>query len=103
MQNASCVYKDDAALGQAFAALSAALPKVIGDERVPLRRIGALAAGHVVRVLVHFPLHAAAAHTLLLKLGDACCEGSADVRLNALLAMKSTCKFVTSAITPSLA
>jgi hypothetical protein len=102
MQSASCPHKDDAALGQAFAACAAALPKVMGDERVPLRQIGALAAGHVIRVLVHFHAHAAAAHTLLLRLGDACGEGSADVRLDALLAMKATCKFITSAISPSL-
>lgn len=102
MQAASCVLKDDASLGQAVAACAAALPKVMGDERVPLRQIGALAAGHLIRLLVHFHAHAAAAHALLLKLGDACCEGSADVRLDALLAMKSTCKFITSAITPSL-
>jgi hypothetical protein len=64
----------------------------MGDERVPLRQIGSVAAGYVIRVLVHFSAHSAAVHALLLKLGDACCEGSTDVRLNALLAMKSTCK-----------
>ena len=81
---------------------SVALSKVMGDERVPLRQIVVLAAGHVVRFLVHFPSHATSAHALLLRSGDACSEGSADVPLDALLAMKSTCKFITSTVTPSL-
>jgi hypothetical protein len=102
LQNPSSIYKDDLSLGQAFATCASALHKVMGDERIPLRQVGALAVGHIIRVLVHFQVHSAVVHLLLMRLGDACCEVSSDVRLDALIAMKSTCKFITSAISPSL-